>query len=97
MPYAHDLRAVGITRVISPGGGAMVRLETLSGPVYVGYPQDVSPLAFVLDVEPEGLRAASTWFDRARDAPALAAILPAAIGEAASNNALQWVRANPSH
>lgn len=75
----------------------MVRLETLSGAVYVPYPHDVSPLAFVLDVDPEGLRAASTSFDQARDARALAAILPVAIQEAASNNVLQWMRANPWH
>ena len=27
-PYAQQLRAVGVTRVISPGSGAMVRLDT---------------------------------------------------------------------
>src|SRR6266496_2933800 len=70
MPYAQQLRAVGITRVVSTGSGAMVRLETLSGPVYIGYPRDVPPLAFALDVDPEGLRASSTSFDRVRDARA---------------------------
>src|SRR6266542_5180857 len=53
-PYAQQLRAVGITRVVSAGSGAMVRLETLSGPVYIRYPHDVSPFAFVLEVDPEG-------------------------------------------
>jgi len=43
LPYAQPLRDVGITRVISPGNGAMVQLETLSGPVYVRYPQDPRP------------------------------------------------------
>jgi len=36
-------------------------------------------------------------FDRVRDARALAAILPAAIREAANNNSMQWLRANPWH
>jgi len=96
-PYAQQLRAVGITRVVSAGSGAMVRLETLSGPVYIRYPHDVSPFAFVLEVDPEGLGASSMSFDRVRDARALAAILPAAIREAANNNSMQWLRANPWH
>lgn len=73
----------------------MVRLETFYGAVYVPYPRDVPPLAFVLDVDPDGLRAAAASFDRARDERALAAILPAAIRETVSNNAIQWIRANP--
>ena len=97
MPYAEQLQAVGITRVISPGSGAMVRLETLSGPVYVSYPRDVASSAFVLDIDSGGMHAASTSFDPTRDAAALAAILPAAVREAASNNVLQWIRANPWH
>jgi outer membrane biogenesis lipoprotein LolB len=36
--YAQELQAVGITRVISPGNGAMVRLETGYGPVYASPP-----------------------------------------------------------
>ena len=97
IPYADRLRAVGITRVVSPGSGAMVRLETLSGPVYVPYPRDVAPLAFVLDVDSEGVRAASSSSDLTVDARALAAILPVAIRETASNNVEQWIRANPWH
>jgi hypothetical protein len=73
----------------------MVRLETLTGAVYVRYPPDVPPLAFVLDVDPEDVRAASTSSDLTLDARALAAILPVAIREAASNNVIQWERANP--
>jgi hypothetical protein len=95
LPYAQPLRDVGITRVISPGNGAMVQLETLSGPVYVRYPQDLPPTAFVLDVTPDGLSATAASFDRTRDVPVLATILPAAIREAATNNVVQWVRANP--
>ena len=94
-PYVPQLRAAGITRVVSTGSGAMVRLETFYGAVYVRYPRDVPPLAFVLDVDPDGLHAAAASFDRARDAPVLAAILPAAIRETVSNNEMQWVRANP--
>src|SRR6266496_374844 len=42
-PYAQQLQAVGITRVISPGSGAMVRLETSYGSVYVRYPAVAEP------------------------------------------------------
>ncbi len=48
-PYAQQLQAVGVTRVISPGSGAMVRLETGYGSVYVRYPSALDPLTFVLD------------------------------------------------
>jgi hypothetical protein len=95
MPYAQQLQAVGITRVISTGSDAMVRLETLWGPVYVPYPQGIAPVAFALEVDQSGVRAASASFDRDRDERVLAAILPAAIRETASNNTFQWWRANP--
>ena len=55
--YAQQLKAVGITRVISPGSGAMVHLETGYGAVYVRYPTGAEPLAFVLDIDPEGVEA----------------------------------------
>lgn len=97
LPYVQSLRSVGITRVISPGDGTMVQLETLSGPVYVRYPQAVSPTAFVLDVDADGVRAAAASFDRPRDTAVLAALLPVAVREAAANNELQWIRANPWH
>src|SRR5947208_12882312 len=58
-PYAQQLQAVGITRVISPGSGAMVRLETGYGAVYVRFPAAAEPSAFVLDIDPNGLRAAA--------------------------------------
>ena len=54
-PYAQQLQALGITRVISPGSGAMVQLETGYGSVYVRYPTVAEPLAFVLDIGPDGL------------------------------------------
>jgi hypothetical protein len=95
MPYAQQLRALGITRVISPGSGAMVRLETAWGAVYVPYPHDVPPVAFVLDVDQAGLYAASASFNQDRDERVLASILPAAMRETASNNEIQWIRANP--
>jgi hypothetical protein len=65
-PYARQLKAVGITRVISAGGGAMVRLETGYGSVYVQYPVAVAPLAFVLDIGPDGLQATAATFDRSK-------------------------------
>ena len=66
-PYAQQLQAVGITRVISPGSGAMVRLETSYGSVYVRYPTVVEPLAFVLDIGPDRLQAKAATFDRVRE------------------------------
>ncbi len=96
-PYAEQLRWVGITRLTSTGNDAMVRLETLSGPVYVPYPREMPPVAFVLDVNPDGLSAFSVSFEETRDASVLAALLPAAIRETASNNAFVWLRANPWH
>ena len=96
-PYAQQLQAVGISRVISPGSGAMVRLETDYGSVYVRYPAGAPPLAFVLDIGPDGLRAAAATFDRARDGQILAALVPEAVRVTAANNRLAWLRANPWH
>ena len=96
-PYGRQLRAVGITRVISPGSGAMVRLETGYGAVYVRYPAVAEPLAFVLDIGPDGLQATATTFDRVRDGQILAALIPEAVRMAATNNRFAWLRANPWH
>ena len=96
-PYAEQLQAVGITRVISPGNGAMVRLETGYGAVYVRYPAAAEPLAFVLDVDPDGLRASAAKFDRTKDGQMLAALVPEAVRVTAANNTLGWLRANPWH
>jgi len=93
-PYARDLQTAGITRLVAPGGGASVRLETLSGPVYIKYPAGVPSLAFELDIDPDGLHAFASAFDRGRDAPALDLLLPEAIRAAESNNAAMWVRNN---
>ena len=96
LPYARQLQAQGITRVISPGGGAMVLLETGYGPVYVQYPAAVKPMAFVLDFGPEGLQAAAETFDPAECARMLSAFVPEAVRATAANNRLGWLRANPS-
>ena len=96
-PYARDLWAVGITRLVATGSGALVQLETLSGPVYVRYPQDAPSIAFVLDIDREGLRAAAVAFDKSRDAPVFEVLLPEAIRAAASNNALMYIRNNPEN
>ena len=96
-PYARQLQVVGITRVISPGGGAMVRLETGYGSVYVQYPVTVAPLAFVLDIGPDGVQATAATFDRVKDGPILAALLPEAVRMTAANNRFGWLRANPWH
>ena len=94
-PYGRELRAVGITRVISPGSGAMVRLETGYGAVYVRYPAMAEPLAFVLDIGPDGLQATATTFDRVRDGQILAALVPEAVRMTATNNRFEWLSANP--
>ena len=96
-PYAPDLRAVGITRLMAAGSGAMVQLETLSGPVYIRYPQNVPSLAFVLEIDSEGLHAAAVAFEKASDARVLDLLLPEAVRAAASNNALMWIRNNPEN
>jgi hypothetical protein len=95
--YVQQLQAVGITRVISPGSRAMVRLDTSYGPVYVQYPAVAKPLAFVLDIGPDGLQAAAATFDPARDAQILAALVPEAVRMTATNNRFAWLRANPWH
>src|SRR5579862_196101 len=89
-PYAWQLQAVGVTRVISPGGGAMVRLETGYGSVYVRYPLVSDPRTFVLDVGPDRLRARAATFDRAKDGQILAALVPDAVRAVAANNRLGW-------
>jgi hypothetical protein len=95
--YAEQLQAVGITRVMSPGSGAMVQLETGYGAVYVRYPAAAQPSAFVLEIGPDGLLATAATFDRARDGQILAALLPEAVRVTAANNTLGWLRANPWH
>jgi hypothetical protein len=95
--YAQQFQAVGITRIISAGSGAMVRLETGYGPVYVRYPAAAEPLAFVLDVGPDGLHAAAPTFDRAQYGPMLAALVPEAVQATSASNNLGWLRANPWH
>jgi hypothetical protein len=96
-PYSTQLQAVGISRLISPGSGAMVRLETGYGAVYVRYPAAAEPSAFVLEIGPEGLRATATEFDGAKGGPMLAVLLPEAVRVTAANNVLGWHRANPVH
>jgi hypothetical protein len=96
-PYARQLHAVGITRSISPGSGGAVLLETGYGAVYVGYPPAVKPLAFVLNIGPDGLQATAERFDPVDDAQILAALVPEAVRVTAANNWLGWQRANPWH
>ena len=95
--YAQQLPVVGVSRVVSPGNGEMVRLETAFGPVYVRYPAQAPTLVFVLDVGPDGLRANSATFNQAQDEQVLAALLPEALKVTAANNRVEWLRANPWH
>jgi len=94
-PYAGALRSAGITRVEASGAADWVRLETLSGPVYVRYPQGMPAVAFALDIRSDKLVATSDQFDQARDQPVLDAILPAAIRATETNNILVWLHRNP--
>jgi hypothetical protein len=96
-PYVRQLQAVGITRVISPGSGALVRLETGYGSVYVPYPAAMEPLAFVLDIGPAGVSATAATFDRAQDEQVLAVLVPQAVRVTAANNEVGWLHANPWH
>jgi hypothetical protein len=93
--YAQQLREVGITKMISPGTGDMVRLETGYGPVYVRYPANLPQTAFVLEVGRDQVRAAATKFDEADDAQVLAALVPEAVRVTVANNRMEWLRANP--
>jgi len=95
--YASQLRGVGITRIISPGSGAAVLLETEYGAVYVRYPATSEPRAFELKIGPDGLHARAERFDRVKDAEILAALVPEAVQVTAVNNRLGWLRANPWH
>jgi hypothetical protein len=94
-PYAQQLRAVGITRVVSPGDRGMVRLDTGYGAVYLPYPKAAEPLAFVLDIGPDGVRASADTYDPAKDERILAALVPEAVRVTSGNNELGWYRANP--
>src|SRR3954463_6756045 len=94
-PYAPQLLAVGINRVVSPGNRGMVRLDTEYGAVYIPYPSTAEPVAFVLNVRPDGLSASAETFDRAKDERILAAIVPEAVRVTEANNGIAWLRANP--
>lgn len=94
-PYAGALRAVGIQRVSSPGGGAMVRLDTYYGAVYIRYPAGIAPMAFVLTLDADHVFAASPAFEPGPYRELLAALVPDAVRETESNNAFEWARANP--
>jgi hypothetical protein len=89
------LRAVGIARMVSPGNGAMVRLETAHGPVYVRYPPELPALAFTVDVGVGGVRGTAATVDTGQEARVLAALVPEAVRVTAANNQLEWFRANP--
>jgi len=55
----------------------------------------VAPLAFVLDIGPDGVQATSATFDRVKDGQILAELLPEAVRMTATNNRFGWLRANP--
>ena len=95
-PYADSFRALGITSVTSPGGGAMLRLETGYGDVYVRYPAGIQPMAFVVDIDPASIRVRADGIDQARFGQLFAAFAPEAMRVTAANNTFMWYRANPA-
>ncbi len=94
-PYADQLRAVGITRVSSPGNGAMVRADTSYGAVYVRYPQGVDALAFVLEIGDGTIKAKSAILDEVHFTRLFATLMPEVVRATEDNNKLGWIRANP--
>lgn len=94
-PYAPALRSVGIVRVRSPGGGAMVRLDTYYGAVYVGYPAGMPARAFVVELGDAGITGEADAFDVATFRGIFDALVPEAVRRTADNNAFEWARANP--
>lgn len=94
-PYAGQLRQIGITRLTSPGNGAMVRVDTFYGAVYVKYPLGVDTRAFMLEIGPDNVKAVSATIDEVQDKRVLAALMPEVVRTTEANNRLGWIRANP--
>jgi hypothetical protein len=95
MPYADALRSVGIVRIRSPGGGAMVRLDTYYGAVYLAYPAGVPGRAFVVELGDAWITGEADAFDAATYRRLFDALVPEAVRRTADNNAFEWARANP--
>jgi hypothetical protein len=95
MPYADALRSVGIVRIRSPGRGAMVRLDTYYGAVYLAYPAGVPARSFVVELGDAGIEAAADDFEAATYRGIFDALVPEAVRRTADNNAFEWARANP--
>ena len=93
MPYAPDLRALE-PRLRLPRRWRAGASRKPRG-IIVPYPRDVPPVAFELEIGEGGVRAAADTFDAERDSRVLAALMPAVFRETASNNTIQWWRANP--
>jgi hypothetical protein len=94
-PYGNQLRAIGITRITSPGNGTMVRLDTAYGAVYVDYPKGLGALAFVLEIDADDVKAKSAAIDEVQDRRVLAALMPDVVRATEVNNRFGWIRANP--
>lgn len=95
--YVDALRAVGITRMSSSATSPMVELDTYYGTVYIRYPADMQPVAFVLELRNGWLSASAPSFDAARDQRTLAALVPEAVRVTIGSNDLGYARANPWH
>jgi hypothetical protein len=95
-PYADSFRSLGITNVTSPGSGAMLRMETGYGDVFIRYPAGIQPMAFVVDIGPKGVRVRSESLDQAQFSALFAAFAPEAIRVTTANNSFMWYRANPA-
>jgi hypothetical protein len=95
-PYADSFRSLGITSVTSPGSGAMLRLETGYGDVFIRYPAGIQPMAFVVDIDAKGVRVRSESLEHAPFSALFAAFAPEAIRVTTANNSFMWYRANPA-
>jgi len=61
----------------------------------VEYPAAVEPVAFVLNIGPDGFHATAATFDRVKNGPILDAPVPEVVGVTAANNRLGWCGRTP--
>jgi hypothetical protein len=83
-PLASDLRSAGIQRIAarSNTGPTSIAVLTTAGPIYFAWPANVSPLAFEVEEDRDGVVVRAEGFapaDRARYATALQAVITEAV------------------
>jgi hypothetical protein len=91
-PHADDLSAVGINRIVARTGERRrdIQVMTDNGPLYFGWPDNVTPVEFVIDVAEGGaLRVRADGYtdeSSARYHAAMEAILREAVLQVRANN-----------